>query len=162
MMKKILLSAAALLLPIANAANPPDVKEGLWSVHTQSIDNPGSKKSEGTYTLWRNHAYDQHAQSLAENMKGCTKVHESIQGGTYSTETHCVVAGTVIDSKGTTAFQGDTAFHSESHATYTPAMAGVSETTMIIDQKYVGSCPAGVQPGDRMNADGKVIHLWRH
>jgi hypothetical protein len=49
-MKKMLASAAAaLVLPIANAANPPDVKEGLWSVHTQSIDNPGDKKREGTY-----------------------------------------------------------------------------------------------------------------
>src|ERR1019366_10150910 len=33
----------ALALPITDAANPPDVKEGLWSVHTQSIDHPGNK-----------------------------------------------------------------------------------------------------------------------
>ena len=40
-------------------------------------------------------------------------------------------------------------------------MGGVSETTMIMDQKYVGSCPAGAQPGDITYADGRVTH-WRH
>jgi hypothetical protein len=161
MNKKMLASAAAtLVLPIANAANPPEVKEGLWSIHTQSIDNPGNKKSEGTYTLCRNHAYDQAAQARAKTTKGCT-LSESFEGGKYSSQSHCVVGSTVIESKGTVTFQGDTATHSETHATYTPAMAGVSETTMIMDQKYVGSCPAGAVPGDRIGADGKVTHLGK-
>ena len=73
-----------------------------------------------------------------------------------------MTAGTVVESKGTTTFQGDTATHSETHATYTPPMGGISGMTMIMDQKYVGSCPAGLQPGDRTNADGSVIHLWKH
>ena len=161
-MKKMLLCAAALVLPIANAANPPELKEGLWSVHNQSIDNPGNKKSDVTYTLCRDHAFDQSAQALAKSVKGCTTVSEGLQGGKYSLEVHCVVAGTVIESKGTTTYQGDTSAHSESHATYAPSLAGISETTMIMDTKYVGSCPAGAQPGDQTYADGSVIHLGKH
>ncbi len=162
-MKKMLVSAAVVLVSsIANAANPPDVREGLWSIHSQTISNPGNKKSEGTYTLCRSHAYDQSVQALANNLKGCTKVSESVQGGTHSSEIHCVFAGTVVESKGATTFQGDTSTHSETHATYTPAMGGVSEMTMIMDQKYVGSCPSGTQPGDKTNADGTVIHLGKH
>jgi len=163
-MKRMLVYVgAALLLPIgvAIAVNLPEQKEGLWSIQRQTIDNPGNKKSESTSKICRNHAYDQHANSLAKNVKGCTTVSESFEGGKYSIEMHCVVAGTVIESKGTTTFQGDTSTHSESHATYTPAMAGVSETTTIMDQKYVGSCPAGTQPGDMMSADGRVTHLWK-
>jgi hypothetical protein len=161
-MKRTLVSAAAaLVLPIVNAANPPEVKEGLWSVHTQTSDNSGGKKSEGTYTLCRNHAYDQAAQARAKNMKGCTMVSESFEGGKYTSAMHCVTAGTAVESKGTTTFQGDAATHSETHATYTPAVAGMTEMTIVMDQKYVGSCPAGVQPGDRTDADGKVIHLGK-
>jgi hypothetical protein len=26
---------------------------------------------------------------------------------------------------------------------------------------YIGNCPAGVQPGDRVNSDGTVIHLGK-
>ncbi|MGD1071791.1 MAG: DUF3617 family protein [Bryobacteraceae bacterium] len=161
---KVLVSAGSVfLLAIfaVSAADAPEMKEGLWSIHTQIIDNPGNKKSEGTVTLCRDHAYDKSAEALAKNMKGCTIVRESREGNKYTAETHCVVAGTTIDSKGTTVFQGDTAWHAESHSTNTPAFYGVSESTSIIDQKYIGPCPAGVQPGDRTTADGKVTHTGR-
>jgi hypothetical protein len=163
-MKKLLSAAVALWLSvgIANAVDPPEQKEGLWTIHRQSIDNPGNKKSESTATICRNHAYDQHAQSLAKNVQGCTTLSETLRAGKLSVAMHCVEAGTAVDSKGTVIFQGDTAAHSESHATYTPAMGGVNDTTMIMDQKYVGSCPAGAQPGDLTTADGKTVHLWKH
>jgi len=163
-MKKMLLLAPALLLPIGTAlcADAPDVKEGLWSIHTQTVDNPGNKKSESSSTICRSHAYDQHVQSLAKKtMKDCT-VNTSFEGGKYTTASHCVIAGTVIDTKGTSAFQGDTAAHSEARTTYTPAFGGVTDSTMTTDQKYLGSCPAGVQPGDLTAADGTVNHLWKH
>jgi hypothetical protein len=157
-------TAVALLLPIgvANAADPPEMKEGLWSIHMQTIDNPGNKKSESTSTICRNHAYDKHVQSLAKSQKSCTTVKEGFQGGKYFSELHCVVAGTTIDTKGTATYQGDTAARSENHSTYAPAFGGVTESTMIMDQKYVGSCPAGAQPGDKTSADGHVIHLGKH
>jgi Protein of unknown function (DUF3617) len=153
---------AAFFCLSAAATNPPEVKEGLWTVHTQSIDNPGNKKTEGTYTLCRDHAFDQAVQAKAKGMKGCTTLNESFQGNKYSVKMSCVVAGSTIVSEGTTTFQGDTATHAETHATYTPAFYGMSDTTMIMDQKYVGSCPAGVKPGDRTNEDGKVMHLGQH
>ena len=163
MKKMLVFVAAALLAPIgiANAVDPPEQKEGLWSSRSQTIDNPGNDKSEQTSTICRNHAYDQYVLSIAKGVKGCTTVSESFQGGKHSVEMHCVVAGTVIDSKSTTIFQGDTAAHVESHSTYTPAMGGVSETTTIMDQKYVGGCPAGAQPGDITYVDGRVTH-WKH
>ena len=34
---------------------------------------------------------------------------------------------------------------------------GKSETVVIIDAKYLGSCPAGMKPGDLMMDDGKII-----
>lgn len=146
---------------MASAADAPDVKEGLWSIHRQVIDNPGNKKTESTQKICRNHAYDQHVREEAKKVKGCATVSESDQGGKHLTETHCVTGGTSIDTKGSASFQGDTAAHNESHTTYTPAMYGVSETTMIMDQKYEGTCPAGMQPGDLTNADGRVTHLWK-
>ena len=162
-MKKVLFfSAAALLLPIrtVHSADPPELREGLWSVHTQTIDNPGNKKSESSSTICRSHAYDEHVRSLAKDRKGCT-ANGSFEGGKQTMESHCVVAGTTIDTKGTSVFQGDTSARSETRTTYSPAFGGVSDSTMTMDQKYMGSCPAGVQPGDLTSADGKVRHLWK-
>jgi hypothetical protein len=78
---KMLISAtAALVLPIAYATDPPELREGLWSIHTQVTDNPGNKKSESTRTLCRNHAYDKSVEAKAKKtlIKGCTKVDESV------------------------------------------------------------------------------------
>jgi hypothetical protein len=155
------LAVVAIMLPIAGATDPPEVKEGLWSVHSQSIRDPGDKKSEETYTLCRNHAYDQSVRTREKNLKGCTTVSESLQDKKYTSEIRCTAGKTEIDSKGTTTFQGDTAIHSETHATYTPALGGVSETTIVMDEKFVGTCPAGTEPGDRTNPDGTVISLGK-
>lgn len=161
--KKLVAVIAALLsvIGIASAIDKPQMKEGLWSMHKQIIDNPGNKKTESDSTICRNHAYDKHVESQAMP-RGCTTVNESLQSGKYVLETNCTIAGTVIESKGTTTFNSDAAAHSETHATYSPAMQGVSETTMIMDSKFEGACPAGVQPGDLKDSKGNVVHLWQH
>jgi len=164
-MKKKLASAIGILLltvGIAKAGNPPEQREGLWSIHKVTIDDPGNKKTESTSTICRSHAYDEHVRSLAKSRKDCTTVSESFEGGKYFKELSCEIAGTKMHSKVTTVFQGDTSTHSENYATYTPAMAGISDSTMIMDQKYVGSCPAGTQPGDMTDSDGTATHLWKH
>src|SRR6202051_1279737 len=164
-MKTVTAIAAALLLlssGTANAIDPPAMKEGLWSIHNQSVNNPGHKKLDRTSTVCRSHAYDQHVLQEVKAMKGCKTLSESLKGGEYSVHTQCTVAGTVVDSKSTVIFKGDSAAHSESNATYNPALAGISEMTLIQDQKYVGSCPAGVQPGDITQPDGSVVHAWKH
>jgi hypothetical protein len=163
-MKKIAMVVITSFLFAAGTAytvDLPQLKEGLWSIHKQTTTNPGNKKADTTSTLCRNHAYDQHVGSLAKNMKGCSVIAESFQGGKYVLQIRCKVASTVIDSKATATSEGDNATHSAVHATYTPAMAGMSEMTIIMDQKYVGDCPAGAQPGDTTQADGTVSHTWK-
>ena len=88
MKKMLVFVAAALLAPIgiANAVDPPEQKEGLWSSRSQTIDNPGNDKSEQTSTICRNHAYDQYVLSIAKGVKGCTTGGESTQGGKHSVE----------------------------------------------------------------------------
>jgi len=138
------------------------MKEGLWSIRNQTSVTPGNKLSDSTSTICRTHAYDQHVLGAEKTAKGCSTISESMQGSKYSIQTHCVMGATVIESTSTVIFKGDAETHSETHATYTPAMGGVNGMTLIQDQKYLGSCPAGVQPGDMTSPDGTVIHLWKH
>jgi hypothetical protein len=165
-MRKILFYVAtALVLPIgaAFAGGPPDLKEGLWSVSRQSTDLPGNKQETWPpVTLCRNHAYDVYVMGLAKKVPGCTIVSETTSGNKYFSESRCVIGQTVLSTKGTITVQGDIASHGESHTTYTPAMGGKTETIMVSDAKYIGSCPTGMQPGDRKNADGSISHGWRH
>jgi len=161
-MKSVLLSAAALWLVMGTiyAVDEPPLKEGLWSVRTQMIENPGNRKDETTRSICRSHAFDAYAQSQRKNTK-CRTLSENSANGTITTVSECTVGTTLIKNTGTVTMTGDIASHSEGHTTYTPAVNGMSESTIIMDQKYVGACPAGVEPGDTIDADGKIQHTWK-
>src|SRR5580700_5192017 len=105
MRKLLLIPAAAALLTVARAADPPPLQEGLWEIRGQSIANPGSKRTEFTYRLCRNHAYDQAMDALVKNQKDCTTSFDSLGGGRYTSSSRCTVSGTVIESKGTYTYQ---------------------------------------------------------
>ena len=151
------------LLGACLAADAPTLKEGFWSIHSVATDQPSGKKREVTRSICRSHAYDDYVREKAKKMApSCKTISENSSGGTTVTETECSVAGTVIHSKASYTVSSETAVHSETHATYAPPMAGMSEMTMVMDQKYTGACPAGIEPGDMVNADGKKLASWKH
>jgi hypothetical protein len=95
-------------------------------------------------------------QSSGEELRKknkCTSAVTQSSPNTYVEESRCAEgpnAGSV--TKIIYTFQGDTASHMEMHIN-----EGKSETVMITDSKYLGSCPAGMKPGDAVMADGKKI-----
>lgn len=162
-MTRIRLAAAASFLIVAlYAADPPAVKEGLWSIHTTSIDKPGNKKSEGTRSICRSHEYDVRIRQQSENKQKqiCKTFTETSTGNTFTTESECNVQGSVVKGKTVTTFT-DASIHAETHATNTPPVFGTAESTVVLDQKYVGACPAGMEPGDFMDSTGKITHVKR-
>ena len=160
MTRFLLLPIALMFIAVAvRAADPPPLKEGLWSIHTVTNEQPGNKKTEGTRSICRNHAYDERVRALGKTQTAACKIHtENYSGQKYESESECVMQGTTIHTKGTATSNGENAAHSESTTTYNPAFGGISSMTMIMDQKYVGSCPAGMEPGDMMDANGKISH----
>ena len=160
-MRRMLIVSCALLLPIARAADPPQLREGLWEIHGQRIENPGNRRTEFTYRLCRSHAYDRAMDDLVKNQKDCTTSFESLGGGRYASSSRCTAAGIVIESKGTYTYESNTSTRSESTATYDPAFHGKTDETLIQDQNYIGICPAGMRPGDRINAVSKGAALRR-
>ena len=161
-MKRLLVASLAFVYVAAvavHAADPPSLKEGLWSIHTVSTDQPGDKKTEGTRSICRNHAYDDRVRAAAKARATTCKIHtDNDSGSKFESESECVVRGTTIHTKGITTASGANATHNESSTTYNPVLYGINVSTMIMDQKYVGACPAGMEPGDMMEADGRVIH----
>ena len=155
----IVMLALSAALGVAMAADEPALKEGLWSVHTQTASNPGNKRAEGNYVICRNHAFDESVRLRAKAQKSCAVATKNVGPGTFSNTSHCSVAGTTIDSTGITTYTGDTATHSESSGVYTPPMSGIANISLIMDQKYIGSCPAGLKPGDRKDPNGSVAHI---
>jgi len=153
-------ASAALLLPLAaaHAGDPPKFKEGLWEVHVINEEKPVGKKTDLIYRLCRDHAYDKAADAILKNLPGCTTVIKDVGGGKFSSASNCVVNGTTVVSTAMTTFTGTTASHSETTAKFVPPVNGKTDETMTQDQRYIGSCPPDLKPGDTISPDGFIRH----
>jgi len=112
--------------------------------------------SNFTYRLCRNHAFDTAMDSQVKNAKECSTSFDDLGGGRFAAASSCNLGSRVIVSKGTYTYDSATLTHAESHATYTPAFNGKTEETLLQEQRYLGECPAGINPGDRIMSDGSV------
>lgn len=146
------------LLTVALAyAAEPILKEGLWSVTTQITTQPGDKMPAGTRSICRDHAYDVSMQAAEKNRDAACKIVKDENAATKREfEGDCKISGTTAHIKQTVTFTGDSAAHSEITTTYNPPLRGINSMTVVMDQKYIGSCPAGMKPGDFKNADGSI------
>jgi len=162
-MKIYLLATCAMVFAsagIAAAAEPelPPLKEGLWESHTQMIIQ--NAKHDSVLKVCRNHQFDKfmkdQSKSTGQDMRKarqCTDVTTKQSANSYLSESHCLKDGSVTKTMAT--FQGDTSYHLEMHR-----KDNQSESVTTIDDKYVGSCPADMKPGDTVMADGKKFNLF--
>jgi hypothetical protein len=123
----------------------PPLKEGLWKVHMQRI--VGQKKMEFSTLNCQSLETEKAARSQADqNSKdgNCTTTVTQQSANSATSEGHCDKGpnrGTV--TKTTMTHDSDTSSHMEMHMT-----KGQTETVIIIDSLYAGSCPAEMKPGD--------------
>jgi hypothetical protein len=88
--------------------------------------------------------------TLVKNAKGCTTSFDDQGGGHFASSSSCSVEGTSIVSKGTYTYESMTSTRSESFAAYTPAYKGRTDEHVVQEQRYLGACPTGMKPGDRI------------
>ncbi len=138
----------------ADGIKPPPTKEGLWETHSTQTQQ-GKTVSDRSVKMCQSKETTQSMQSQGEELRKkneCTSNVTQPSTNTYVEESRCAKgpnAGSV--TKIVYTYQGDSASHTEMHMN-----VGNSETVVIIDAKYLGSCPAGTKPGDLI-MDGKVI-----
>jgi len=153
----LLIAALSALTGIAGADEfkPPPMKDGLWETHSTQIQQ-GKTVFDMSAKMCQSKELTKSMQSSGEELRkknACTSAVTQPSPNKYVEESRCAKgpsAGSV--TKITYTYQGDTASHTEMHTN-----DGKSETVMIIDAKYLGSCPAGMKPGDAVMADGKKI-----
>jgi hypothetical protein len=138
----------------ADEIKPPPTKEGLWETHSTQIQQ-GKTVSDRSVKMCQSKEITKSMQSDGEELRKkneCTSSVTRPAANTYVEESRCAKgpnAGSV--TKVVYTYQGDTASHTEMHMDM-----GKVATVMIMDAKYVGSCPAGMKPGDLI-IDGKII-----
>lgn len=138
----------------ADGIKLPPTKEGLWETHSTQTQQ-GKTVSDRSVKMCQSKELTKSMQSNGEELRKrneCTSSVTQSSTNTYVEESRCAKgpnAGSV--TKVVYTYQGDTASHTEMHMN-----VGKSETVMIMDAKYLRSCPAGMKPGDLI-MDGKII-----
>jgi hypothetical protein len=139
----------------AEEFKPPPMRDGLWETHTVQRQQ-GKTLIDASVKMCQSKELSKSTQSMGDELRKknqCTSSVSQPSANTYVEESRCAKganAGAVI--KSTYTFQGDTVSHMEMHA-----LEGNSETVVVMDMKYLGSCPAGMKAGDVITADGTKI-----
>ncbi|HEY3731896.1 MAG TPA: DUF3617 family protein [Steroidobacteraceae bacterium] len=128
----------------------PAIKEGLWTTTTTLSGGnhpPQTGKMCNSTTIM---------QQVIDRQKKpdqpCRIVNMTHSGSVYTQQTECLVDGTVKKSTSITTFTGDTLVHTE-------IRHEGGALTVVSDSKYLGSCPAGMQPGDYVGDDGMKLNV---
>jgi len=137
----------------ADEFKPPPMKDGLWETHTRQTQQ-GKTVFDMSSKMCQSKEQTKSTQSTGaelRKMNECTSTVTQPSPNSYVEESRCAKGPNAgLGTKVVYTYQGDTASHMEMHTN-----EGNSETVMIMDSKYLGSCPAGMKPGDAVGADGK-------
>jgi hypothetical protein len=139
----------------ADDYKPPPMKDGFWETH--SVQSAAGKTSNDMIIkMCQTKELTQSSQALSAQLRKanqCTSTIIQQSGNTVVEESRCAKgpnAGEV--TRFVYSHTGDTASHIEMHS-----KQGGTENLTVMDMKYLGSCPAGMKPGDVIMPDGKLM-----
>ncbi len=154
----VLSTLLVLAAGLALAAELPKRKPGLWEM---TLSSPDAKRPPRS----ARYCIDAATEALLDDFAGGTTRKNCSKDATHAEGDHVVVDSvcTVDKSKVTghtvITANGDTSFHMEIHSHFDPPMYGPADVDTIQDSKWIGDCPADMQPGDMVTATGVKMNL---
>ncbi len=156
-----LVCAMAALAPLtASALDFPTRKPGLWQITTNGTSGT-TKTPEQVMQQCIDAATDKTFQQMATGMMAGMKcdVNETKKDGNkFTSHSVCQVGPSKLDTKNVTSGDFDKEYTMIGESTFTPPMAGVSNTKSTIVAKWMGPCKADQKPGD-MIVNGQKMNL---
>ena len=151
--------AAAPAVRAADAFEFPTLKNGQWEMTTQSSAT-GAAPRKTTVCLDANTQKRMLDMSQGMQKEMCSRMDVRRDGAAYVMEAECRLGESAVKSRGVMTMQGDSAYRTESTATFDPPFqGGMKETKTVIEGRYLGACRDGMKPGDMITATGEKINL---
>lgn len=143
----------------ANAQDLPKLKAGLWESTTNSSGPKGSHGSSMKHSMCLDDKVQKDMLTFSQNMGAqCIKNTIRRDGNKVYGDAECNMGKMTIKSQSVTTVSGDTSYRTEVKSSFVPAMAGMSESSTVVEARHVGACPANMKPGD-MNMNGQVMNI---
>jgi hypothetical protein len=162
-MKRLYISASAafalaLFATSAASVDFPTMKSGLWE---QKMTRDGSQQPPIVTKICIDAAVQKEMLDMGMgSMKSmCTRNDIRREGNKMFGEAECKLGESTMKSKSVTAFTGDTGYRTEVKATYNPPFMGKSAANTVVEAKWTGACPAGINVGDMILPDGKTMNI---
>jgi len=156
------LAAVALALmasPPAAAVDYPTLKSGQWDM-TTTTGNAGDAPRKSTICLDASTQKAMLDMGAGMQKEMCSRMEIRREGQKFITDAECKLGATLMKSHGVMTMIGDTAYRTESSATFDPPLVrDVRESRSVIEGKYVGACRDGLLPGDMVTPTGQKINL---
>src|SRR5207237_1977878 len=89
----------------------------------------------------------------------CSKLDKRYVGNTFTGEATCKFGDSTMKSRSVMTMTGDTAYHTEAHASFDPPIGGLAQSDTVIDGRHIGACAPGMQPGDMIMANGQKMNI---
>ena len=139
----ILLAAGA---AAAASFDAPKRKSGLWDIKISS------GQAQGAHAMQQ--CIDEKTDDLMKNEMGgnqkpqCSKNEMRKEGDRIIAESVCKVQNSTATTRAVFTGHFDSAYKADIKSTYEPPMAGMKESSTVIEAKWLGPCKAGQKPGD--------------
>lgn len=135
------------------AADAPHRKPGLWEMTSHSTT---SKRGDISRRICLDRASEQllNEQAAMTGEAACSKVETHMSGNQFVARAVCNLGGMKMTSEAITTFTGDTASITKVHTVFDPPLAGKSQSDSEEEAKWLGACPADMQPGDMILTTG--------
>ena len=142
----------------ARADNPPKRKPGLWEV---TLHMASGTMAPQVMKLCIDEATDAALFKYGMNaVQGvCSRNDLRGSGSVFTMDTECKMGDMKLTSHAVMTFTGDTAYRTDVQSHFDPPMMGRSDSSMTQEAKWIGACPADMQPGDMIGPNGVKMNL---
>jgi len=140
------------------AADLPVLKSGLWEVSRVS-NQQSDKKHLTTMCLDDSVQAEMREFSTGVAKEMCTQNERQVEGNRMTVKATCKLGPTTMKTESVMVFSGNTAYHTDSSASYDPPFMNMSEAKSTIDGKWTGPCKPGQLPGDIVTETGETINM---
>lgn len=154
------LASVVLFAASASAQDFPPRKPGLWQIDMTMPGGPMPQQMQ-QMKMCIDAATDaeMHKMGMSAAQGMCGKPDISRSGSTLTVNSNCKVGDVQTTTQAITKFTGDTAYHTDVNTKFNPPMQGRAEQKMAQDAKWVGACPADMQPGDVVMGNGMKVNI---
>jgi hypothetical protein len=135
-----LLTASVFLATAAYAGNQPEQKPGLWQRTSQTTEDGKTQTPEKSQHCVDAAALEMVKRVTADAAKTCSRYDLRQISGKWVLDSVCNFGTTTLTLHSETLMKGETAYHSESESTYSPALSGGGHSRTITDGVWLGPC----------------------